>query len=87
MPQDRDRILLRAKDISLVIAIITLVGLIIGPLKQTVKWDQASEQVERLRDKLEQQGNDMAVIKAQYNEISKQLDSINWQLRRMNRNG
>lgn len=85
MTHDKDKILLRAKDIGLLISIIILLGMILGPMKKAFIWDQTAEKVEKLEEKFNQQSNDMAVIKSQYADISKQLDSIQWQLRRINK--
>lgn len=87
MTHDKDKILLRAKDISLLVLVLTLFGMLLGPLKKTFIWDQTASKVEKLEDKMNAQSSDMAVIKSQYSDISKQLDSIQWQLRRLNNGG
>lgn len=85
MSSDKDKILLRAKDISLLVLVLTLFGMLLGPLKKTFRWDAMADKVERLEERANQQALDMAVIKSQYEDINKNLEAINWRLRRIDR--
>lgn len=86
----KDQVLIRAKDVTLMISIITLLGLVIVPVKKIFKFDETIEKVAKLETKQETMqaaqivtDRNLAVVSAQYAEIGKQLDQINWQLRRM----
>lgn len=80
-----NQVLIRAKDIGLLIAILTLVGMILGPLKKTYQWDETVQDVAELKKEIRTQSEEIAVTKSEFDQISKQLDQINWQLRRLNR--
>lgn len=83
MQHDKDKILLRAKDIGLLVMVITLIGMLLGPLKKTFVWDETARKVEILENRMGIQETNSAVNQSQYAQISKQLDQINWQLRKM----
>lgn len=80
----KDTILLRAKDIVLISVVLGLLGMIYGPLRKSVKWDESVEQVQELKKKVDAQTLDMAVIKTQYTAIEKHLEEISLRLQRIN---
>lgn len=85
MAHDKDKILLRAKDVGLLIAIFTLLGFLVGPMKKIFQLEQTLEDVKELKISSNENKTNIAVIASQYTDISKQLEQINWQLRRMRR--
>lgn len=87
MPQDKDKVLIRAKDISLLILVLTFFGMIAGPLRKVFILESLIAKVDKIEEVSFQNRTDNAVNKAQYQEISEQLRQINWQLRNMNNNG
>lgn len=87
MTHDKDKILLRAKDVSLLIMVLTFLGLVMGPLKKVFKLDDMIQKVEKLEDKTYSNSEAIAVVIAQNKEIGEQVKQINWQLRSMNRSG
>lgn len=85
MTHDKDKILLRAKDLSLLVLVITFLGLVVGPLKKILKLDDMICKVEKLEDKTYSNSENIAVIIAQNKEIMEQIKQMSWQLRRGNR--
>lgn len=85
MPHDKDKILLRAKDISLLLMVLTFLGFIAGPLKKMFKLEDMISKVEKLEDKTYSNSENIAVVIAQNKEIMDQIRQINWQLRRDSR--
>lgn len=85
MTHDKDKILLRAKDISLLVLVLTFLGLLTGPLKKVFKLDDMISKVERLEEKTYSNSENIAVIISQNKEIMEQMRMINSQLRRGNR--
>lgn len=83
MTHDKDKILIRAKDIAMVISILTLLGFLIGPSKKIFQLEQTIEDVKALKLDVFQNTTNIAVINAQYADIQKQLEQVNWQLRAM----
>jgi uncharacterized coiled-coil protein SlyX len=81
----KDTFLIRSKDVGLLIAILTLAGLVLGPMKKVFQLEATIGKVEKLEDRVNGNEKNIAVINSQYADISKQLDQINWQLRRLNR--
>lgn len=86
MTNDRDKILIRAKDIGLLIMIVTLMGFLIGPMKKVFQMEQTIEDVRELKIEASQTKTNFAVINSQYNDIQKQLEQMNWNIRRINHN-
>lgn len=86
MTHDKDKILLRAKDLSLLILVLTFFGLIAGPLKKIFTIDDIISKVAKMDDRVSAHETSIAVINSQYQEIQEQLKQINWQLRSINRN-
>lgn len=82
---DKDRVLLRTKDVSIIILICTVLGLIGTQLKKVYRWDEAVERVEKLESRVRQAENVNIAVVARLDEISKQLDQANFYLRRMER--
>lgn len=85
-----DKILIRAKDIGLLISILTLFGFLFGPMKKIFVFEQTVVEVAELKSEMQKASEiatdnkvKIAIVNTQYVEISKQLDQINWQLRRM----
>lgn len=85
MTHDKDKILLRAKNISLLVLVLTFLGLLTGPLKKVFKLDDMISKVERLEEKTYSNSENIAVIISQNKEIMEQMRMINSQLRRGNR--
>lgn len=85
MSMDKDKILLRAKDIALLVSILILAGLLLNPIRKTFEWDMAVKKVEALEDKVSANSTALAITRSQYDEIIKNLEKINRRLDRMNR--
>lgn len=83
MTHDKDKILLRAKDITLMVSIITLLGFLFGPAKKIFQLEQTIDDVRELKTDVGMTKTNVAVINAQYADIQKQLEQVNWQLRAM----
>lgn len=79
----KDNFLIRAKDVSLLIAILTLMGMFVGPMKKIFQLDDTISKMDKIQDQVNSNKTDIAVVNAQYAQISKQLDQISWQLRRI----
>ncbi len=80
---DRDKILLRAKDITLIISVLTMLGLLLGPVKQFIRIQAVADDVimmkQDMRATIAQTNANttaIAVVSTQYESISKQLESI-----------
>ena len=84
---DKDRILIRAKDVSIIILILTVLGLVGTQFKRVYRWDEAVERLEKLEARVTANERVVVVISTQLEGISKQLDQVNWQLRRMQGHG
>lgn len=85
--RDKDRVLLRAKDISIIILIVTILGVVGTQFKRVYKWDEAADRISELEQRVNNNERVSAVIGSQLEGISKQLEQINWQLRRMQNHG
>ena len=85
MPHGKDQILLRTKDVSISLLICSLLGIIGTQFKKVYRWDEAADRISALELRLVTAERTAAVVNSQLEGISKQLDQINWQLRRMNR--
>lgn len=83
MTHDKDKILIRAKDITMIVSIITLLGLVLSPVKKIFKFDDAVEKIAKLEDRMMINEREIATIDAHYADISKQLDQISWKLQRI----
>lgn len=87
MNSEKDRVLLRTKDVAIIIMIATVVGILGTQLKKIYRWDAMSDKVDVLETRVRATETSNAVVIAQLSEISKQLEQVNWQLRRMGNNG
>ena len=87
MVASKDQVLLRTKDISVIILIVTLLGVIGTQFKKIYRWEQAADKVEQMEPRLRNTEQIGTVVTTQLTEISKQLDDIKWQMRRMQNNG
>ena len=87
MVANKDQVLLRTKDISLIVLIVTLLGVIGTQFKKFYRWEQAAEKIEQLEPRVRSTEQIGSVVTTQLTEISKQLDDIKWQMRRMQNNG
>lgn len=83
MMHDKDKILIRAKDITLMLSVLTLLGFLFGPAKKIFQLEQTIEDVKDLKTDVGVTKTNIAVINAQYADIQKQLEQVNWQLRAM----
>lgn len=84
MVHDTDKILLRAKDIGLLIGVVSLLGMFFGPLKKVFQMEETITKMAKLEDRVGGHDSSIAVINSQYADIQKQLEQMNWQLRRIN---
>lgn len=87
MPQNADRVLLRVKDVSIIVLICTVIGLVGTQLKHIYRWDEAADRLEKLEVRVSASEKVTVAISTQLDGISKQLDQVNWQLRRMQGHG
>ena len=74
---------MRSKDAAIIAAILSLFGMLWGPMKKIVVLDQTIVKVEKLEDKVAANTQSLAVTDSRYQDINKQLEQINWQLRRL----
>lgn len=87
MVTGKDQVLLRTKDISLIVLIVTLLGVIGTQLKKFYRWEQAADRIEQIEPRVRSAEQMGTVVTTQLIEISKQLDDIKWQMRRIQNNG
>lgn len=76
MEHKTDRILIRGKDIALIIGIISMGSMVWKLYAKPAQWDQTTKDVEALKPKVESHEIALAVINEQYKQISKQLTRI-----------
>lgn len=82
MSHDKDKILLRAKDISLFIMILTLFGLIMGPMKKLFKLESVIEDVEKMKPLVISHDTKIAINDERWAQVQRELQSINRKLDR-----
>lgn len=82
---DKDRVLLRTKDVSIIILICTVIGIVGTQFRKVYRWDETANRVDQLEIRVRQTENVNIAMVARLEEISKQLDQANWYLRRMER--
>lgn len=87
MTHDKDKILIRAKDIVLMISILTMLGMFLGPMRKIFKVEETILDVEKLKEEAVSAKIERAVTNTQLADMVKQLEQINWQLRRMSHGG
>lgn len=87
MQHDKDRVLLRTKDISIIILIVTVLGLFGTQFKKIYRWDETADKMAALEMRVATAERSTLVVSTQLEGISKQLEQINWQLRRMTTHG
>jgi uncharacterized coiled-coil protein SlyX len=87
MSHNKDRVLLRVKDIATIVLICTVLGIIGTQFRRVYRWDEAADRVERLEVRVTESEHVTIAISTQLEGISKQLEQINWQLRRMQNHG
>lgn len=87
MTHDKDRVLLRAKDISIMVLIVTILGIVGTQFRRVYRWDEAADKLDRLEARVSINEKGVTVIGTQLDGISKQLEQINYQLGRMQRHG
>jgi hypothetical protein len=71
-----DKVLIRAKDISLLILVLTFFGMVMGPLKKIFKLEDVIVKVEKLEASDDNQNEQLTVIKTQYTEIDRKLERL-----------
>ena len=71
-----DRALIRAKDVALLVSILTLGGLVWGMYKKPAEWDQATKEINELRPRVESLEKAIIANSERYGYIVKQLDAI-----------
>lgn len=84
---DKDRVLLRTKDISVILLICTILGIIGTQFKKVYRWDETADRIVALEARVAASERSTLVVSTQLEGISKQLEQINWQLRRMGSHG
>lgn len=83
----RDKVLIRAKDISILLLVAAVLGILGTQFKRIYRWDETSDKVEKLEIRMTNSEHVSISINTQLEGISKQLDQLSWQLRRMQSNG
>lgn len=71
-----DRVLIRAKDIGLLIGILTLGSMVWTMYKKPAEWDAAAEDVRTLKPRVESIEKTMIANTERFSYIIKQLDAI-----------
>lgn len=84
---DKDKVLLRTKDVAIIIMIVTVLGTLGTQFRKVYRWDDAVEKISQLEARVRAAETTNTVVVTQLDGIAKQLEQINWQLRRMNNNG
>lgn len=84
---NKDQVLLRAKDVSIIILVFTMLGFAGTQFKKVYRWDEAADRIVQLELRVRAAETTNTVVVTQLDAIAKQLEQINWQLRRMNTNG
>lgn len=77
-----DRVLIRAKDLTLIVAVLTVAGALYAMTSKPAQWDQATRDIEELKPKVAANEIKLAVINAQYEAIQGELHAINRKLGR-----
>ncbi len=67
--------------------ILTLLGFIVGPARKFFQLEQTLDDVKILKENAVTMNTNIAVINAQYADIQKQLEQMNWRLRKINDKG
>lgn len=83
MTNDKDKILLRAKDIGMLVLLFTLLGFLVGPMRKYFEVEHVISDIEELKKEQRVDHDSVISVNAKFDEIQKQLESINWQLRRI----
>ena len=83
----KDQVLLRTKDISIILLVCTMLGLIGTQFKKIYRWDETADKMEKLEARVSANERITIQISTQLDGISKQLDQVNWSLRRMGIHG
>lgn len=81
----KDSFLIRAKDITLIVTILGLLGFMGNIYKKTYRWDEAAEKIDANEKVQHNQETDLAVIKAQLSVISSNVDSLGVKIDRLRR--
>lgn len=84
---NKDQVLLRTKDISIILLVCTMLGLVGTQFKKVYRWDEAAERIIQLEIRVRAAETTNTVVVTQLDAIAKQLEQINWQLRRINTHG
>lgn len=84
MPHDKDRILIRAKDIGLIIGIVTLATMAFSFYKKLYAWDNSAARVEKIAEIVAVHETKIAINDERWREINDDLKFIK---RNMSRNG
>ena len=71
-----DRILIRSKDIGLIIGIITLGGLVWKIYAKPIEWDQTVKEMSEIKPTVLVHSIQLAVITDQLSTMNKHLESI-----------
>lgn len=77
-----DRTLIRAKDIGLIVGILTVCGMLWKVGLKPFEWEQNTKEIAELKQSVKTHDLQLAQINAQYTSIKDELRSINRKLGR-----
>lgn len=77
-----DKVLIRSKDIGLIIGILTLAGMVWALAEKPFEWNQTTKDMEMLKPKVEEHDKQITTIGVQFTYIERELRAINRKLPR-----
>lgn len=80
MSLDKDRILIRGKDIGLIIGIITLAGMVLAYAKKPAEWDQTVEDIKTLKPVIWNNKSRVDILETKVDYMVKTLERIDRKL-------
>lgn len=82
MSHNANQILIRAKDVALLVTILSLLGMFVKLANKPTEWDQDTSRLDRIEPIVASHETRLAVIDARSQDILEQLRSINRKLDR-----
>lgn len=80
---EKNHVLLTTKGIGIALTVIAFLGVIGSQLMKVYRWEATADNMEKLEERVGKNEQGIANIGGQLTGISKQLEEVNWRLRRM----